>query len=98
VRPARVVDVKHLGGFRLRLTFTDGLVRDLDFDGFFEGGAFEPLRDMAVFIQVTVDPVAGTIRWPNDVDLDPDVLHGDERPVADRAPVVLNEYRLRSAG
>jgi hypothetical protein len=91
--------VKHLGAFRLRLTFSDGLVRELDFDGFFErGGVFEPLRDLSTFTQVTVDPVAGTIRWPNGVDLDPDVLHGDERPVAGSAPTVLNEYHLRPAG
>ncbi len=25
--------------------------------------------------QVTVDPVSGTIAWPNDTDLDPDVLY-----------------------
>ncbi|MEA2843147.1 MAG: hypothetical protein QOJ69_818, partial [Actinomycetota bacterium] len=64
-RPARVVDVEHLGDFRLRLTFSDGLVRELDFDGVLEGEVFEPLCDRAVFAQVSVDTIAGTIAWPN---------------------------------
>ena len=36
-----------------------------------------PLRDPDYFAQVRVDPEAGTIVWPNGVDLDPQVLHGD---------------------
>jgi len=36
---------------------------------------FEPLRDEAYFARVRVDPEAGTIAWPNGVDLDADVLY-----------------------
>ena len=94
-RPARVVEVDHLGDFRLRLTFSDGLVRELDFDGVLEGCVFEPLQDRAVFAQVSLDTLAGTITWPNGVDLDPDVLHGDHAPASGQSPVVLKEYHLR---
>ena len=90
--------VEHLGDFRLRLTFSDGLVRELDFDGVLEGGVFEPLQDRALFAQVSVDTVAGTIAWPIGVDLDPDVLHGDHEPASGRAPVVLKEYHLGLTG
>jgi hypothetical protein len=31
------------------------------------------------FASVAVDPVAGTVAWPNGIDLDPDTLHGDVR-------------------
>lgn len=75
----RVVAVEHLGGFRLRLTFDDGLVRELDFQGRLRGGVFEPLHDPEFFARVFVDEDAGTIAWPNGLDLDPVVLHGDER-------------------
>lgn len=95
---ARVVDVEHLGGHRLRLTFSDGLVRELDFSGVLEGGVFEPLTDPVLFAQVSVDQVAGTIAWPNGVDLDPDVLHGDHEPASGRSPKVLAQYRLRATG
>jgi hypothetical protein len=61
---ARVVEVEHLGEHRLRLRFSDGLVRELDFaDAVTEwGGVFEPLADPAFFAQVAVDPVTRTNR------------------------------------
>ena len=95
-RRARIVDVGHLGEHRLRLTFRDGLVRELDFSepaGHW-GGALGPLCDPAFFGQVAVDPVSGTIAWPNGVDFDPDVLHGDHEPASGRRATVLEEYRL----
>ncbi|MDA8355801.1 MAG: DUF2442 domain-containing protein [Actinomycetota bacterium] len=95
-RAARVLDVEYLGDHRLRLRFSDGLVRELDFAGALTGGGvFEPLQDPGFFGQVSIDQVAGTISWPNGVDLDPDVLHGDHDPVLGEAPRVLREYRLR---
>ena len=94
---ARIVDVEHLGQHRLRLTFTDGLVRELDFSDAVGdwGGVLEPLCDPAFFAQVAVDRVAGTIAWPNGVDFDPDVLHGDHEPASGRPATVLKPYHLR---
>jgi len=62
-RLPRVLEVEHLGGYRLRLTFSDGLVRELDFAGVIQdrGGVFEPLGEPAFFAQVAVDSIAGTI-------------------------------------
>jgi hypothetical protein len=40
-------------------------------------GVLAPLRDPAFFQQVRVDAEAGTICWPNGVDLDPDVLYSE---------------------
>lgn len=97
-RPARVVSVVTLGGFRLRITFTDDLVRELDFEGVLTGGVFADLEEEQTFARVTVDEVAGTICWPNGVDLDPDVLHGDFEPATGPAPKVLREYHLRPTG
>ncbi len=51
-----------------------------------------------MFAQVSVDTVAGTIQWPNGVDLDPDVLHGDPAPATGDGPVVLKEFHLRPTG
>ena len=92
---ARVTEVESLGEFRLRLTFSDGLVRELDFDGVLVGGVFEPLADPVFFARVSVDVVAGTVKWPNGVDLDPDVLHGDHEPDSGRSPTTVREFRLR---
>lgn len=97
-RPARIIDVEALGGLRLRLTFSDGLVRELDLDRMLDGGSFESLRNPAEFARATVDELAGTLAWPNGIDLDPDVLHGDHSPATGPPPVVLREYTLRQTG
>jgi hypothetical protein len=78
---ARVTAVEPLEGFRLRLTFTDGLAREVDLSGDLWGPMAEPLQDPDYFRQVCVDPELGTVVWPNGYDLDPDVLHGDHEPV-----------------
>lgn len=78
---ARITDVEPLEGFRLRLTFTDGLVREIDLSDDLWGPMAEPLQDPAYFRQVCVDPELGTVVWPNGYDLDPDVLHGDHKPI-----------------
>src|SRR3712207_3891109 len=73
----RVKAVRHIDGFRLRLTFTDGTSSDLDFRSRVDkrGGVFMPLADESYFRQVHISPEAGTIVWPNGVDFCPDVLH-----------------------
>jgi hypothetical protein len=97
-RLARIFQVEYLGGLALRLSFDDGLVRDLDLDPMLHGGVLEALRDTALFAAAHVDETAGTIAWPNGVDLDPDVLHGDFEPANGVGPRVLAERRLKPAG
>ena len=76
----RVTEVEPLKGFVLRLTFTDGLVREVDLSDDLWGPMAEPLKDPDYFAKVRVDPELGTVVWPNGYDLDPDVLHGDFEP------------------
>lgn len=94
-RPPRIVEVEHLGAHKLALTFSDGLVRELDFEGVLSAPVFAALEDESFFARVMIDPQTGTICWPNGVDLDPDVLHGDFEPASGPAARVLREYRLR---
>ncbi len=93
-RPARVASVEHLGKRVLRLIFTDGLVRELDFEGALPGILAEVDTD-EVFPTAGVDPVAGTLTWSTGADFDPDVLHGDQSAVATHQPRLLSEYRLQ---
>jgi hypothetical protein len=93
-RPARVVSVEHLGGRVLRLVFTDGLVRELDFEGALPGILADVDAD-EVFSTASVDPVSGTLTWSTGADFDPDVLHGGEAAVAAHQPRLLSEYRLQ---
>jgi hypothetical protein len=56
--------------------FEDGASGEVDIASIIEfTGVFEPLRDEEYFTQVTINPEIGTIVWPNNADLDPDVLH-----------------------
>ncbi len=59
----------------VRVVFADGEVRDVDVTPLLDTPAFSPLQDPAVFEQVKVDEQTGTITWPGDVDLDPDVIY-----------------------
>jgi hypothetical protein len=71
--------VEVIGDYRLRLTFEDGTVGDVDFNGRDWRGVFEPLSDPSYFAQVEVDPDAGTIAWPNGVDMAPEPLYEEAR-------------------
>jgi hypothetical protein len=76
--PYEIRAVEHLGGYRLRLTFGDGLTSDVDVSEKLSGRlgpVFEPLRDVKFFAQVQVDAELGTVVWPNGADLAPEVLH-----------------------
>jgi hypothetical protein len=68
-----------IGDYRLRLTFEDGTVGDVDFTGREWHGVFEPLRDPAYFARVEVNPDAGTIAWPDGIDMAPEPLYDQAR-------------------
>ncbi|MDO8389020.1 MAG: DUF2442 domain-containing protein [Actinomycetota bacterium] len=93
----RVTAVQHLGERLLRVTFSDGLVRELDFEGALIG-VLGTLDDDLLFVAVTVDATAGTVCWPGGIDLDPDVLHGDFEAASAVRPQLVREYRLQPAG
>lgn len=78
--PLLVTSVEPLDGYRLRLTFSDGVVTEADFSDDLRGPLAEPLRDPAYFGQARIDEEARTIVWPNGLDPDPYVLHGDHPP------------------
>jgi hypothetical protein len=71
-----IVSVQPLEGYRLNLRFEDGVEGIVDVSRLTEfNGVFAPIRDRAYFEQVRVNADTGTICWPNDADLDPDVLY-----------------------
>ena len=73
----RVKSVSYLDGYRLKLRFTNKTEGIIDFRQKIvgRGGVFKPLENIEFFKQVVVDPVSGTLIWPNDVDFCPDVLY-----------------------
>lgn len=77
----RVVALELIGPFSLELTFDDGTRRRVDLEAELWGPVFEPLRDPAFFAQAAVDPVLGTVVWPNGADFSPEFLYyGEDGP------------------
>ncbi len=76
MRSVAVQRVEVLDGYRLRLTFDDGIVGVVDLESRIvgRGGVFQPLEDPSFFRRVDLHAELGTIFWPNDVDFCPDVL------------------------
>ena len=61
--------------FTLRVRFDDGAEQVIDFHPVLAGELYGPLRDLAAFEQVRVDPEVHTLVWPNGADFDPATLH-----------------------
>jgi hypothetical protein len=74
-----VTAVEVIGDHRLRLTFADGIVGDVDFRGDEWTGVLAPLADADYFARVRVDPESGTLAWPNGVDFAPEPLYEQAR-------------------
>ena len=71
----KITKVEPLGGYHLRLHFSDGTVGERDFSDLIKqsGTMSEPRRDPAYFRRVFVE--LGTPTWPNGFDLAPWALH-----------------------
>jgi hypothetical protein len=74
-----VVGVAVVGDHVLRLLFSDGTVGDVDFSVQRWTGVLEPLNDPVYLAQVMVDAEAGTIAWPDGIDLAPETLYEQAR-------------------
>jgi hypothetical protein len=70
-----VAGVAVVGDRVLRLLFTDGTTGNVDFSAEQWTGVLAPLNEPAYFAQVSVDAEAGTIAWPDGIDLAPEPLY-----------------------
>lgn len=90
----RISAAEHRGANSLYLAFNDGSYGVVDLRPLLTGPIFEPLRNPVRFAEVTLDPICGTVTWPNGADFAPEALkallpdqsnaRGDQRPVAIR--------------
>ncbi len=69
-----VISFKAVGPYRLVITFDDGTSQEIDFEPILYGRIYGPLRDPALFRQVTLDSESHTLVWPNGADFDPETL------------------------
>jgi hypothetical protein len=78
--PWRLRAVSVLPGWRLAVTFNDGLTGIVDAAEVINGpdaGVFEALRDPDFFAKVYLD--CGAVAWPNGADLAPDAMYKEIR-------------------
>ncbi len=61
--------------YTLRVRFDDNTEQVIDFLPVLAGELYGPLRDLALFNQVQIDPEVHTLVWPNGADFDPATLH-----------------------
>lgn len=71
----RLTNAEYIGGYRIKVTFSDGAVGEIDFEPELWGEVFEPLRDPATFRDFRVHPELQTIVWPNGADFAPEFLY-----------------------
>jgi uncharacterized protein DUF2442 len=71
----RIIEAEVCGPHLLRLAFNDGARKTVDVSPLLWGPVFEPLHDPARFAEVRLDPICGTVVWPNGADLAPEALH-----------------------
>ena len=67
-----VIECVVTGPTSVRLRFRDGFAGAVDLASTLRGPVFEPLKDPAMFRQISVRD--GTITWPNGADFCPSVL------------------------
>ena len=77
----RVVKAEPCGPHSLDLRFKDGRRKRVNLLPLLDGPVFQPLRDPAFFARGVLDPMAGTVVWPNGADIAPETLYElpDER-------------------
>ncbi len=96
----RIRTVQPLRGFWLRLTYSDGSIREIDLDPYLHGPVFDPMRsDRQFFKSVRIYPEGETIYWPNGADIAPETLYEASSPVQDHTePSPETTDRKRIAG
>ena len=67
--------VSYVDAYKLELEFSDGIVKEVDLKDELYGEVFEPLKDIALFEQVFVNPETNTIEWSNGADFAPEFLY-----------------------
>ena len=69
-----VTAVRHVRDHILWLRFNDGAEGAVDLAGELDGEVFLPLREVAFFERVRLDPDIRTVAWPNGADFAPEFL------------------------
>ena len=74
--PPQLIGARLVSEHRLWLRYDDGRHGEVDLADELSGAVFEPLRDLAFFKRLTLNPDFHTLQWPNGADFAPEFLLG----------------------
>jgi hypothetical protein len=74
----QVIGARHIGEFIVSTRFDDGTEKCIDISQWFQGPVFKPLKDPKFFKKFFIE--AGTLAWPNGVDIAPEALYAAPEP------------------
>jgi len=83
-----ILEARVVGSHMLDVLFSDNTRKCVDLSPLLTGPVFKPLRDPDYFARVVVDPICGTVVWPNGADLAPEAIY--ELPAEE-------QHRVRTA-
>lgn len=75
----RIADAKYIEGYKIFFLFSDGSEGEIDFEPELTGEVFEPLKDITLFRNFSIDQEIHTIVWPNGADFAPEFLYENVR-------------------
>ena len=70
----QVIKFEIIDNYTVRVLFDDGAQQVIHFKPVLHGEMWGPLLDQKLFNQVSIDPIARTLTWPNGADFDPETL------------------------
>ncbi len=70
----KVLDFKVIERYTIWVKFNDESEQIINFEPVLYGKMWGALRDLTLFKQVSIDPIAHTLSWPNGADFDPETL------------------------
>jgi hypothetical protein len=87
-----VTGAEYIGGYRVRLQFSDGFCGIADLDGKLTGPVFQPLNHLEAFREFEL--AGHTLCWPNGADFAPEYL----REIAKETPAEQRDAPERRLG
>jgi hypothetical protein len=70
----KVIDYRVLEAYTIWVKFDDASEQIINLEPVLYGEMWGALREPTVFNQVTIDPIARTLSWPNGADFDAETL------------------------
>jgi hypothetical protein len=71
-QPIRVIEAQYVREYQIRLHFSDGVEKVIDFSPWLHGEVFRPIAPKREFKRFFV--AGGTVCWPNGADIAPETL------------------------